>query len=345
MESGILRLILLVVGAGVVLAIYLVGRARTRGEGVRDRDVFFEQGETIDLSEGADPDIPLGIRADETDIPELSDVVLGLKPRPPEPVAEVARESVSAAVRVSATPDVKEPVASEPYDPVSEPVVIARQTVADSKAAQSVDTPAPSRHDEATPTPEFLKSRAATTRRAPEPVYAPEPDAAPVPMSHDEVEEVPSLRAAEPEVAAPPRPVDKLVVMHVHAEREAPFLGPRLLDSFATLGLQLGEMDLFHRPSIKGGTLFSVANLVNPGSFDPNNMSDFQSPGLSLFLRLPTDIGSLEAFEAMLKAARAIVSEMGGELRDEQHNKLTLQAIDYIRSDLQDYDRRALLSR
>ena len=49
------------------------------------------------------------------------------------------------------------------------------------------------------------------------------------------------------------------------------------------LHMRFGTMDIFHRHARKtalGPVLFSLANLVKPGTFELSSMSDFETPGL-----------------------------------------------------------------
>ena len=73
--------------------------------------------------------------------------------------------------------------------------------------------------------------------------------------------------------------------------------------------MRFGTMDIFHRHAQENGTgpvLFSLANLVKPGTFELSSMSDFETPGLSLFMTLPCGEEAMHAFALMAQAAKAL---------------------------------------
>ena len=105
-------------------------------------------------------------------------------------------------------------------------------------------------------------------------------------------------------------------------------------------------MDIFHRlpPRGKGGTeLFSVANLVEPGTFDVDNMDGFTTPGICLFMRLPGPAEPLEAFRLMLDTAQVLAENLDAELFDDQHCQLRQQTLEHLRERVEEFERRSLL--
>lgn len=58
--------------------------------------------------------------------------------------------------------------------------------------------------------------------------------------------------------------------------------GAALLPSLLTLGMKFGDMNIFHRHQDNAGNgkiTFSLANMMNPGTFDLDNMENFASQG------------------------------------------------------------------
>ena len=137
----------------------------------------------------------------------------------------------------------------------------------------------------------------------------------------------------------------EVVVINVMAQPGSVFSGDELLQVLITAGLKFGDMNIFHQRlnnENKSPIIFSVANILNPGSFDLNNMEEFSTLGISLFLALPTPINNLEAFKQMLQVAQLIREALDGELKDDHRNVMTAQTIEHYRQRIRDFELRRL---
>ncbi len=151
--------------------------------------------------------------------------------------------------------------------------------------------------------------------------------------------------ASEP---TPPAMPDEVLVMNIMAKRGEVFLGDDLLQTWLDNGLRFGDMDLFHRHESATGSgpvLFSLANMVKPGTFDLEAMESFETPGISLFLTLPIKTDSLEAYNLMASTAQAMAKTLGGELKDENRSVMTLQTIEHGRQRVIEYERKRRLAK
>jgi len=127
-----------------------------------------------------------------------------------------------------------------------------------------------------------------------------------------------------------PDNVEELIISHTILSKEEPFSGDKLFKAIKTAGLLHGEMDIFHYPGdTKPQTfaLFSLANLVEPGTFNPAETEDFSTPGISLFMRLPSRIDNNDAYDKFIKVAIIIATELDGVLCDETRSRLTQQTV------------------
>ena len=137
----------------------------------------------------------------------------------------------------------------------------------------------------------------------------------------------------------------EVLVLNVAARDGRVFSGDDLLRVLITSGLKFGDMNIFHKRLSKehqGTVVFSVANMLNPGTFDLNNMDDFTTLGISFFLALPTPINNLDAFEKMLDVAQEIRATLGGDLKDDHRNAMTGQTIEHYRQRIRDFELRRL---
>lgn len=144
---------------------------------------------------------------------------------------------------------------------------------------------------------------------------------------------------------APPGTVEKIIVFYLIAPRGEPFTGPDMDRAFTELGLEYGDMQIYHRmaPGSFRRPVFSIANLTEPGTFDPATLGSFTTPGLSLFLQLPAPIDSLKAFDDLDETAHKLATRLNGELRDETRSPLSRQRIDNLRQEVAEFERQQKL--
>lgn len=150
--------------------------------------------------------------------------------------------------------------------------------------------------------------------------------------------------AAEKQPAEP----EEVLIINVMAHKGEMFKGGELLDIILQCGMRYGNMDIFHRHSDtkgEGALLFSMANMVKPGTFDLDAMDEFETPGVSLFMTLPINADSMQSFDLMADTARAISETLGGELKDEQRSVMTRQTLEHCRQRVRDFERKRLFRR
>ncbi|TDG13899.1 cell division protein ZipA [Seongchinamella unica] len=143
-----------------------------------------------------------------------------------------------------------------------------------------------------------------------------------------------------------PRDVDPEVFMlNVVARDARGFKGEDILHILLACDLRFGDMNFFHRHEFeagKGAIQFSVANMMQPGVFDIDNMADFNTPGLVFFLTLPGPEDMMKAFDYMLETAQAVARNLGGDVLDESRSVLTKQTLEHSRQQIRDLERRML---
>jgi cell division protein ZipA len=153
-------------------------------------------------------------------------------------------------------------------------------------------------------------------------------------------------RASAPEPRKSEPAVEELIMISVLAHKGEPYVGGGLIEALRSRGLRYGDMNIFHRvdPMTKA-TLYSVANVVEPGTFDMADLDQFRSPGVCFFMQLPGPENPLDVFEDMLKVAREVAAKAGGELKDERRSVMTGQTIEHYRQRISDFCRRRMSMR
>ena len=163
----------------------------------------------------------------------------------------------------------------------------------------------------------------------------------------DQAEQMPLFSEAE-EILSANKAKPKVVVINVVSHR-AGFNGKDVLDAAADAGLELGEMDIFHRyceaQRRQKAPLFSMASMVEPGTFPLDKMDEFVTPGLALFVQISGGQGGLALYDEMLMAAEKLTECLGGELQDAMHSTLTRQAIEFQREEIIEFQRRQMLAK
>ena len=136
----------------------------------------------------------------------------------------------------------------------------------------------------------------------------------------------------------------KIIAMRLMAKNSGGFAADELILALRQHGLKHGQFGIFHRPDSddEDQTNFSVASLVEPGSFDLSRLKKDYYPGVSIFLALPGPIDGVEAFDDMVNIARALAKQLGGELLDEQGSTLSLQRQRYLREEVVQFQHQSL---
>ena len=134
----------------------------------------------------------------------------------------------------------------------------------------------------------------------------------------------------------------KVVALRLMSKDEAGFAADRLLLVFRECGLRHGQFGIFHRMDKNEGSsaVFSVASLVEPGSFDLTRIKTEHYPGVSIFLALPGPHDGVSAFDDMLTLARELADRLDGDLLDEQGSALSIQRERYMREEVIQFEHR-----
>src|ERR1700733_12278555 len=152
---------------------------------------------------------------------------------------------------------------------------------------------------------------------------------------------VPTLQpeALERSTAAPAQKPNaaeqqKIITVRVCAAGDARWSGTTLLSALELHGLAYGRYQVFHRRHVDGRSLFCVASMIEPGTFDVVRMSTEEFRGITLFAVLPGPVEPLLTVDELLGAARGLAQELSGMVQDNKGMPLSPQRAAALRDDV-----------
>ena len=206
----------------------------------------------------------------------------------------------------------------------AEPVIMAKEPV--------------TRTEKPAPVKESFSSRSESAEAPQAPVPPPVAETKPARAEK-------SHRPVNQEKLADRPAASEILVINLLAKGGESFDGARLLQSLLATGMRYGDMSIFHRYAQKDGTgqiLFSMANGVEPGTFDIAKLESTETPAVTIFMGLPGPREPLKAFMLMEETVRQLALDLGGELKDEHFSVLTQQTLEHYRQRIRDFERKQL---
>ena len=131
---------------------------------------------------------------------------------------------------------------------------------------------------------------------------------------------------------------EAVLVLNILARDGATLSGKSINSVAHANNLEFGEMDIYHRMDSDNNPLFSMINMVKPGSFDPSTIHEMNTPGVSLFLQLPGPANASDAFDEMLQTAYRMSETLEARLCDHRRQPLTESVVEQYRATASSFD-------
>lgn len=129
-----------------------------------------------------------------------------------------------------------------------------------------------------------------------------------------------------------------IIVLTVIARAEEGLHGDKINSAALANKLKYGYMDIFHRMGENAKPVFSVANMVEPGSFDPETIHDLRTPGLTFFMQLPVFGKASDVLTDMMQCAYQVAELLDADLCNRQRQLLTQSEAEELRELAKHYD-------
>ena len=150
------------------------------------------------------------------------------------------------------------------------------------------------------------------------------------PVVSDEISESPEAEQTETDEEQEAQAPTDFIIVNLQMPEDAVMNGSQLLPAVNMLGFKYSEEGFFNRhldPAGTGPVLFRLVNMYNPGTFDIDNMEQFSTAGISLFMTLPCDGDGLSAFNMLHSAAKKLADEFGATILDSNREEMTVESV------------------
>jgi cell division protein ZipA len=158
------------------------------------------------------------------------------------------------------------------------------------------------------------------------------PEDRPRPQRAEEAE------SPDPEETEPASlPEDRIIALYLVARSPEGLSGEDLFAAAESAGLRYGELKIYHYVR-DGEQQFAMANLVEPGYFDPAQAESFTTPGISFFLQFPGPSRPLRAFDDLVSVVEQMARALDAELRDGRRRPIGPDALARLRREVEAYE-------
>lgn len=127
---------------------------------------------------------------------------------------------------------------------------------------------------------------------------------------------------------------DMVIALTIMAPEDARFSGKAVKAALDSSDLHFGDLQIYHRftSGSRKQSIFSVANILDPGTLLPDKFVSLMTPGLLIFARLPGPVNGLIVFDDLLETAQFLTEKLGGILSDDAREPISDLRLETMRS-------------
>lgn len=126
-----------------------------------------------------------------------------------------------------------------------------------------------------------------------------------------------------------------IIVVYILAKGDRPLLGSQINSSAQAMGLKFGAMNIFHYQH-EGRCVFSLANMLEPGSFDADSIHDLKTTGLTVFMQIQPG-NPLDDLTEMLQRSYQLAGLLDARLCNHKRKPLIEQDAENYRAQVRGF--------
>lgn len=125
-----------------------------------------------------------------------------------------------------------------------------------------------------------------------------------------------------------------IIQFSVVAKNDAKFNGTKLADCLSAMGLQYMQSQIFQRLNANNQPNYTVASMLEPGTFPKQDMGNFRCSGIVFFMQPTTLHNPMEVYDELIDNITNLAITLDADIWDGNRQLLTIEKIQAIRNQL-----------
>lgn len=126
-----------------------------------------------------------------------------------------------------------------------------------------------------------------------------------------------------------------IIVLYILPKANQKLIGGQINSSAQALGMKFGEMNIYHYKS-GDRIIFSLANMLEPGSFDPEIIHDLTTSGITVFMQISGN-DPMDDLTEMLQRSYQLAGLLDARLCNHRRQPMTEQDAENYRTKVNNY--------